>query len=84
MTDLTVVPFKREPQSDVIEAMREIVKQMESGEIADIESGGVVMLGKDGTVHSFGFGEKCEDLHLVGLFRLGEQLIIDECLSSAE
>lgn len=81
MTDLTVVPFKREPQLDAIEAMKEIISQMESGEIPDIESGGVVMMSKDGQVYSFGFGEKCDDLYLVGLFRLGEQLIIDDCLS---
>ena len=82
MTDLTVVPFKREPKADAIAAMEEIIAQMKSGEIPEVESGGVVLMGNDGSVHSFGFGEKCEDLHLVGLFRLGEQLIIDDCLSA--
>jgi hypothetical protein len=80
MTDLKVVPLHQAQFSDPIAALKEIVKQLESGERSPCVTGVFVMMGADGGVETFGFGPKSEDLHCIGLMQLGQQVIMDSAL----
>lgn len=75
--DLKVVQLKQDGYKDAISALKNIIEQLESGELQPCETGALVMVGKDGGLDAFGFGPKSDDLQVIGAFRLGEQVIID-------
>jgi hypothetical protein len=75
--DLKVVPFQQEGYKDAISALKNIVEQLESGELDACETGALVLISKGGAVDTFGFGPKSDDLQVIGAFRLGEQVIVD-------
>ncbi|HCA25328.1 MAG TPA: hypothetical protein DEP32_14285 [Pseudomonas sp.] len=77
MTDLKVVQLKPEGYSDPIKALKSAIEMMESGEIEPCETGALVLMGKNGAIETYGFGPKSDDLQVLGLLRLGEQVIID-------
>lgn len=80
MPDLKVVELKQEGYKDAVSALKSVIEMLESGELEPCETGALVMLGKGGGVETFGFGPKSDDLQLIGLFRLGEQVILESAL----
>lgn len=81
MTDLKVVQLQRDGSRDAVTVLKKIIEQLESGELEPCETGALVMLSTEGAVETFGFGPKADDLQVLGLFRLGEQVIIDSSLA---
>lgn len=75
--DLKVVQFKQEGYKDAISALKKVVEQLESGELAAVETGAMALIGCDGSVEIFGFGPKSDELQVLGLFRLGEAQWLD-------
>lgn len=75
--DLKVVQFQQEGYKDALTALKDIVSQLESGELEAVETGALVLISKSGAVDTFGFGPKSDDLQVIGAFRLGEQVIVD-------
>lgn len=71
-----LIQFEREGWRDGVQALKAIVTQLESGEIAPVSIGALVMLGTDGQLEVFGFGPRAEPLELVGLLRYAEQRIM--------
>ncbi|PWU30719.1 hypothetical protein DK254_00255 [Pseudomonas sp. RW407] len=80
MTDLKVVPIKRDGYSDAIDALKNIIAQLESGEIEPCETGCVVLMGKNGTLDTLGFGPKSDDLQVIGLLEMGKQVILEAAM----
>lgn len=78
--DLKVVQFQQEGYKDALAALKEIVSQLESGELEAVETGALVILGKGGAVETFGFGPKSDELQVLGALRLGEQVVTEAML----
>lgn len=78
--DLKVVQFQQEGYKDAISALKNVVAQLESGELEPCETGVLVLMSKNSDVATFGFGPRSEELHVLGLLRLGEQVIIEAAL----
>lgn len=80
MTDLKVVPIKRDGYSDAIDALKNIIAQLEAGEIEPCETGCVVLMDKSGTFDTLGFGPKSDDLQIIGLLEMGKQVILEAAM----
>lgn len=83
MTDLTVVPFKREQKLDPIAALTEIIRSMESGEVSGVEAGVLIMASAEGEIYTFDFGG-CDPLRIIGMLRLAETMTVESCLGMEE
>lgn len=84
MSDLKVVQFSREGWREAIATLRTIADQMESGDLSPCKVGTLVMLTEGGEVEVFGFGPAADDLQILGLFRVGEQKLIEALLDAEE
>lgn len=80
MTDLKVVQLKRDDTQDYIQALKAIVSALESGEQPAVETGILVLMSADGMIDTFGFGPRSDELQIIGLMRLGEQVIIESAM----
>lgn len=81
MSELRVVPLRREGWRDAAATLREIASQLESGELPPCSIGALAMMDEGGRVDIFGFGQKGDDLQCLALFRLGEQQLIESLLA---
>lgn len=75
--DLKVVQFQQEGYKDAINALKTVIAQLESGELAQVETGALVLMGRDGSIEIFGFGPKSDELQVLAMFRLGEAQWLD-------
>lgn len=80
MTDLKIVPIKRDGYSDAIDALKNIIAQLEAGEIEPCETGCVVLMDKSGTLDTLGFGPKSENIQAIGLLEMGKQVILEAAM----
>lgn len=80
MTDLKVVQLKRDNTQDYIQALKAIVAALENGEQPAVETGILVLMSADVLIDTFGFGPRSDDLQVLGLMRLGEQVIIESAM----
>lgn len=80
MSGPKVVPFEREGWRDGVEALKQIVADLESGELAPVSIGVLVLMDRDGAAETFAFGPRADDMAAIGLLRIGEQVIIDSYL----
>lgn len=84
MTKLNVVSFEREGWRDATKTLRKVADRLEAGELPVCDVGVLAMVGVDGRVEVFGFGQRGDDLQCVGAMRLAEQRLIDTLLSNEE
>lgn len=80
MTDLKVVQLRRDNTQDYIQALKAIVTALENGEQPAVETGILVLMSADGLIDTFGFSPRSDDLQVLGLMRLGEQVIIESAM----
>lgn len=80
MTGPKAVPFDREGWRDAVASLKQIVADLESGELAPVDMGVLVLRGKDGATETFAFGGRADEMSALGLLRVGEQIIVDSCL----
>ena len=79
---MKVVEFKREDWRDPVKTLRKIADDLESGELGVCKVGVLAMLTDSGAVEVFGFDPVADDLQALGLFRLGEQKLIEVLLDA--
>ncbi|WGK60525.1 hypothetical protein QAO71_10510 [Halopseudomonas sp. SMJS2] len=77
MSGPKVVPFDREGWRDALAALKGVVADIESGELAPVNAGVLVLMDRDGGTETFAFGPRADDITALGLLRIGEQVIID-------
>lgn len=82
MDNSNVVEFKQPDMFDVTAALKNIVAQLESGELEACQMGALILWTKTGVLIPFGFGHRVDEMKTQSLFRLGEQLLIDQMLAS--
>lgn len=80
MSGPKVVPFDREGWRDGIDALKQIVADLESGELDPIHAGVLVLMDKNDGVATFAFGPRADEVTSLGLLRVGEQIIVDSAL----
>jgi hypothetical protein len=81
---INIVEFKREGWRDAVGTLRRIADQLESGDLPACKVGTLVMLSESGAIDVFAFGPTADDLQALGLFRLGEQRLIEAIMDSDE
>lgn len=79
-TDINVVPFKKHVHADAVVALKEVIGMLESGEIESTDVGVLVLMGAKGELNTFDFGPRNEALRVLGLLKLGEQVVIESAL----
>ena len=80
MSGPKVVELRQEGWRDGITALKQIIADLESGELEPIQSGVLVLMGKDGGIETFAFGPRGDDVTSLGLLRIGERIIVDSAL----
>lgn len=76
MSDMKVVQLGAGSHIDAISALKEIVRELEAGEIEFCETGALVLVGANGA-EVFGFGPRADDLRVLGALRMAEHSILD-------
>lgn len=81
MTDLKVVPLKREGYKDPIAALKQIIADLESGEMEPLALAVLVTMSDSQAIDSFAFGRRADDIAAaLGVLRIGEQVILDSMI----
>lgn len=78
--DLKVVSLQQEGYKDAVVALKEIIREIESGEIGPVEIGFLMVKTATGDIDSFGFGPRSDSLQVLGLIRCGEQIVIESLI----
>jgi len=85
MTDLKVVPLKQEGYKDPIAALKQIIADLESGDMEPLAMAVLVTMSDSQAVDSFAFGRKADDVvTALGLLRVGEQVILDSMIPAED
>lgn len=77
MSGPTVVEFKRENWRDAATVLRLFLERLESGELAPVIIGCMVIYDDAGALATYGFGPQAEDLQLIAMLELGKTQIMD-------
>lgn len=80
-----VVEFEQDPYLDTVKALRRIADDIEKGDHGNIRMGVMVLEATDGRVDAFAFGPTAYDhTRALGLWRLGEDYLIDRIVKSKD
>ena len=77
MSGPKVVELRQEGWRDGVTALKQIIADLESGELEPIHAGVLVLMDREGGTETFAFGPRADDITALGLLRIGEQVIID-------
>lgn len=80
MSGPKVVELRQEGWRDGVAALKQIIADLESGELEPIQSGVLVLMDRDGGIATFAFGPRGDEVTSLGLLRIGERIIVDSAL----
>lgn len=77
MSGPKVVELRQEGWRDGVIALKQIIADLESGELDPIHAGVLVLTDKNNGISTFAFGPRDDELTSLGLLRVGERIIVD-------
>lgn len=80
MSGPKVVELRQEGWRDGVTARKQIIADLECGELEPIHAGLLVLMDKSGGVATFAFGPRADEVTSLGLLRVGERIIVDSAL----
>lgn len=78
--DLKVVKMQPARSDDTVATLKEIIKQIEEGDISPVRTAVILIACEDGDVEVIPAGPSSDFMHMLAVTQLGQQIVLESIL----